>query len=193
MMEKRKAESEKAETGTRAQTFPLSAFPLSAFSLIPPYEELPPTYWEQHETTIVVASIAALILLSLGIWVGFRRKPVAAIPPEVQARRALEALLHRSEDAALLSEVSRLVRCYFTNAFELSSGEPTTAEFCRAILIDHKVGPKLSIETSSFLHRCDERRFSLPNSAPPLDAAARALELIKLAEARRELQAEPGK
>ncbi len=80
----------------------LAAFPLrgqtnseatnAPLTLSPPYGELPPTFFEQHGTILMLAGLGIIALAAFGLWLIFRPKPKTIIPPEVQARRALEAL-----------------------------------------------------------------------------------------------------
>lgn len=152
--------------------------------LAPPCPVLPPTFWEQNGAAILWAGIAALLLVILIVWLKLRPRPAAVIPPEAQARRALEALRSRPEDGAALSQVSQILHRYFRAAFELPPGELTTAEFCRVLANDEKTGPELSAAVSDFLRRCDNHKFS-KTAIEPLGAAAQALELVAQAEARR--------
>jgi hypothetical protein len=157
--------------------------------LVPPYSELPPTFWERNGTTVILSGLAGLLVVGAIIWFLRRSKPVVVLPPEVRARRALEALRAKAEDGDLLSQVSRILREYFLAAFELPPDELTTTEFCRMLSRHEKIGAELAAKASDFLRRCDERKFSaLP--AEPLNAVAVALELVELAEARRR-QVEP--
>jgi hypothetical protein len=152
--------------------------------LVPPYSELPPTFWEQHGLTIVLSSFVGLLIVGALVWFLRRSKPVVALPPEVQARLALEALRPKVEDGAVLSQVSQILRRYLRATFELPSEELTTTEFCRVMSSHEKVGVELAAKVSDFLRRCDERKFSaLPGE--PLNAVTVALELVALSEARR--------
>ena len=153
--------------------------------LSPPYAELPPTFWEQHGTAVLVAGLGVILLAGLVIWQCLRPKPKLILPPEVEARNALEALHQSNEDGALLSNVSQILRRYFIVAFQLSPGELTTSEFCRVIAGREQVGGELAAAVSDFLHRCDEQKFSPAKSAVSLGAVNQALALIKSAEARR--------
>lgn len=162
-----------------------SAAQEEAPALRPPLGELPPTFWEQQGTTIILSVVIALLLLALGIWLRLRPKPVAAVPPEVQARTALESLRNLPEDGAVISRVSQVLRRYVLAAFELPPGEPTTAEFCRQIAGNEIIDPGLSEALGTFLRQCDERKFTQSNPSTPLGAAARALELTELSETRR--------
>ena len=152
--------------------------------LAPPCPVLPPTFWEQHGSTLLLASLAALLLVALVVWRWLRPKPAAVIPPEVMARQALELLRSRPEDGAALSQISQILHRYFRAAFGLAPGELTTAEFCQTLAVDKNVGPQLAAAAGYFLRECDARKFS-PAATPPLGAATRALELIAQAEARR--------
>jgi len=148
--------------------------------------ELPTTFWEQQGTLIIVATVLALLVLALGVWLRLRPRPVAVVPPEVQARTALEALRNLPEDGAVISRVSQVLRRYVLAAFDLPAGEPTTAEFCRQIAGHDKIGPELCEALETFLRQCDEQKFALANPSAPLGAASRALELVALSETRRE-------
>ena len=150
-----------------------------------PYAELPPTFWEQHGTNLWFVGLGIFLLAGLVVWPCLRPKPKLILPSEVEARNALEALHQSNEDGALLSNVSQILRRYFIAAFQLSPGELTTVEFCRAIAGREQVGGELAAAVSDFLHRCDEQKFSPAKSAASLGAVNHALALIKTAEARR--------
>ena len=154
-------------------------------ALLPPYGELPPTFWEQHGTSVVIAGLAMIALAAFGVWLVFRPKPKIIIPPEVQARHALEILRHQPEDGTVLSRVSQVVRNYFIAAFQLAPGELTTAEFSRALSGHEQIGAENARSVSDFLHECDAKKFSASPAVLPLNAAGRALELIACAEACR--------
>jgi hypothetical protein len=134
---------------------------------------------------VVILGVLLLGLICAVVWLLTRPKPPVVVPPEVQAREALDPLRQQPEDGALLSRVSQILRHYVAAAFELPPGELTTAEFCRAVGGHAPIGPELSAALSEFLRQCDQRKFSPPAPAPPLSAVAQALKLIELAEARR--------
>ena len=170
----------------------ISALPLSAQpttnalpALAPAYGEIPPTFWEQYGTMIIVAGLVFVVLAALAIWKLLQPKPPVVIPPEVLAREALSKLQGQCEDVKLLSEVSQILRHYVSAAFKLPNGELTTAEFCAVIEGNEPIGEELAQTTASFLRECDVRKFSPANAAAPLNAASRALELVSLAEQRR--------
>ena len=154
-------------------------------ALSPPYGELPPTLWEQHETSFVFAGLGAIVLVVLGLFAVFRPRPKIIIPSEVQAREALNNLRQQPEDGVVLSRVSQVVRHYFSEVFQLSPGELTTTEFCREISGNDKIGPELLTATANFLRDCDDRKFSKDSVWVPLDASNRALNLVAQAEQRR--------
>lgn len=154
-------------------------------ALSPPYGELPPTFWEQHGTTIISSGVVVLALVTLAIWMRLRPRPPVILPPAEQARQALQILRHRPEDGALLSVVSAILRKYFVAAFQLSPGEFTTTEFCLVISRQEQIGVGLSAKVAEFLSQCDERKFGPVNPTIPLGAISRALELVRLAEEHR--------
>lgn len=153
--------------------------------LRPPLPELPPTFWEQHGSWIVFLAILVAASAVLGIAWLRRAKPTAAEPIEIHARRRLEALRQRPEDGDLLSEVSRVLKRYLAVAFELPSGELTTAEFCQAFQGHRAPGTELAESVSSFLRQCDALKFSPDEREAPVGAADRALTLVEMGEARR--------
>ena len=151
----------------------------------PPHAEIPPTFWEQHGLWVILFGILLLALVCAAAWFLTRPKPPVIVPPEVQARQALEPLRQQPEDGVLLSRVSQILRHYVAAAFGLPPGELTTAEFCRAIASHAQIGPDLSAALSEFLRQCDQRKFSPPAPAPPFSAVAQALKLIDQAQNRR--------
>jgi Domain of unknown function (DUF4381) len=173
--------------------------------LRPPLPEIPPTFWERNNGWIVAAGLLLFVAIAAFVAWLMRPKPPVVVPPDVQARKALEPLRGQPEDGALLSRVSQILRHYVAAAFALQPGEMTTADFCRAVAGQARVGEELSNALSAFLRHCDERKFApstaiaagnLPASgggilppeapsAPAMDTVAQALELIQLAEARR--------
>jgi hypothetical protein len=152
--------------------------------LAPPYAEMPPTYWEQHDSAIIAVGIVLLALAALGVWLGLRRKPIEIVPPATQARNELQALQALPEDGAVLSKVSQVLRRYFMAFFSLPPGEFTTAELCRVISGNEQIGAELSSAVAAFLRDCDARKFSTV-PVTPANAVSRALELVERGEAQR--------
>jgi hypothetical protein len=159
--------------------------------LRPPHGEIPPTFWEQHGVWLVIPGVLLLALAGAAVWFLTRPKAPVIVPPEVQARQALEPLRRAPEDGALLSRVSQILRHYVAAAFSLPPGELTTAEFCRVIASHAQIGPDLTAALSDFLRLCDQDKFSPPAPVPPLNAVAQALKLIDQAQTRRLILAQP--
>lgn len=153
--------------------------------LRPPRGEIAPTFWEQHGLWVIILGVLLLGLVCATVWWLRRRRPAVIVPPEAQARQALEPLREQAEDGAVLSRVSQILRRYVGAAFGLPPGEMTTADFCRAIAGHERLGAELSATLGDFLRRCDERKFAPPAPMPALGAAAQALKIIELAEVRR--------
>ncbi len=158
--------------------------------LRPPHAEIPLTFWDQYSSWVIVFGVLLVALVCAVVWFLTRPKPPVVVPPEVQARLALEPLRQRPEDGALLSQVSQVLRHYLTAAFGLPPGELTTAECCRAIAGQGRIGPELSAALSDFLRQCDQRKFCPPPPAPPLCAASQALKLVEQTHARCVAQAQ---
>jgi hypothetical protein len=167
----------------------LSAQTTSALPrLAPAYPEMPPTFWEQHQSTIIVAGFAVLAFAFFFLKVMLRPESPVILPPEVAARQALAKLQSQPEGGKILSEISQVLRRYIAAAFPFSSGELTTAEFSAALAGNEKIGAELAQTIATFLRECDERKFSPVNPSAPLNAATRALEIISLAEKVRDLR-----
>ena len=154
-------------------------------ALVPAYGEIPPTFWEQHQAIVLIGVCAFLMLAALVVWKMFNPRPAPVLPPETIAREALAKLQMEPEDGKLLSEVSQILRRYVGAVFGFPGGEMTTAEFCAVISRHKKIGTELAGGIASFLRECDVRKFSPANSPAPLNAVARALEIISRAEERR--------
>jgi hypothetical protein len=152
--------------------------------LAPPYPEIPPTFWEQYGSFVVIAFVVALVFVALILLLALRKKAVVVIPPEVQARNELKSLQALPDSPTVWSQTSQATRRYFVAAFALPPGEHTTAEFCRYLHAQEKVGADLASEVTTFLRDSDERKFA-PHTAPLVGVASRALVLVEKAEARR--------
>ena len=154
--------------------------------LIPPHGELGPTDWERYGGWIVAGSLVVLVAIALGIaWLRRPRPPVIT-PPDVLARRELEAMRGRPEDANLLVEVSRAFRRYVASALNLPPGELTTAEFQRALQSPPRTDPELTAAITAFLRRCDERKFAPAPPAASTGFVPLALELVDRIERQRQ-------
>ena len=152
--------------------------------LRPALAEMPPTVWDQYGVLIVVLSILGVGLLGTAIWWLLQPKPHVPVPIEIQTRHELEQLRKQTEDGKTISQVSQVLKRYIAVAFELPSGEMTTAELSRAAAGSQKVGNGLAARIGDFLRQCDEQKFS-PAGEAQSSAGARALELFQAGEARR--------
>jgi hypothetical protein len=134
-----------------------------------------------------------IILAIVGLVVYMTRpKPALVVPPQVEARSALDSLRGLPEDGRVLSRVSQVLKRYITAAFGLPGEELTTTEFAQAIAAEERVGPELSRIATEFLRECDQRKFAPGRSAPApvpegpaAGAVAKALGIIDVAESRR--------
>ncbi|MDB6112360.1 MAG: hypothetical protein JWR69_4110 [Pedosphaera sp.] len=156
-------------------------------TLRPPRDELRPSFWEQHGWIIMLAAFALLGAVAFLIRWLQRPKPVVAIPPETTARQAFSALQDRPEDAALVGEVSRILRRYIYSAFNLPHEELTTTEFNQALQTHPQIGAELATAVGNFLRQSDERKFAAVASAvPPQPVLAGASELVEKLERQRQ-------
>jgi hypothetical protein len=153
--------------------------------LRPPHAEIPPTFWEQHGWSVGIGSVVLVTLAGAALWQLLRPRPEPVVPPEVQARRALEQMRHEAETGAQLSRISQVLRRYVAAAFDLPPEELTTTEFCAALAAKTQIGSELSSALGQFLREGDERKFAPSASPGGFNAATRALELVARAEARR--------
>jgi hypothetical protein len=155
--------------------------------LAPPYPEIPPTFWEQYGSFILIAVIlmaGVMCLVAVALFLALRKRAAVAVAPEVQARNELKSLQALPDSPTVWSKTSQATRRYFVAAFALPPGEHTTAEFCRYLQAQEKVGADLAAEVTTFLRESDERKFA-PNTAPLVGVASRALVLVEKAETRR--------
>jgi hypothetical protein len=150
--------------------------------LAPPDAEIPVTFWEKYGLWLAAISIGLVLLLLLALWKSFERKPPVLPPPADTARAALGALPIGREDAAVLRQVVQILQIYFITGFKVVPSALTTAEFGEALARQEKIGVGLAGDVSAFLRQCDERKFSAAPNLAPLNAVARALELIQTAE-----------
>ena len=149
--------------------------------------------WEQHSAGISVVLVLLLVLMGLVVWLFTRPRPLVVIPPEVLAREALAALPATASEGVRLSQVSRILRHYIQQAFELPPAELNTTEFCRVVAEHAGIGPELAGVLTAFMRESDRRKFS-PEPAPAdnVNAVTEVLALIEQGEARRNyLRAQP--
>ena len=101
--------------------------------LIPAYGELPPTFWEQHQSQIIMLGFAFLAAVFLLVKKWLRPEAKVVLPPGMAARQALAKFQSKPEDGKVLSEVSQILRRHIIATFELPAAELTTSEFCAAV------------------------------------------------------------
>ena len=142
--------------------------------LRPPRGEIPPTFWERNGVWVIAAAVVLLVVIACVAWWLPRPKPAAPVPPDLRARKTLEPLRQKAQDGAVLSQVSQILRHYVSAAFALPPGEMTTADFCRAIADQGRLGDDLSASLSDFLRKCDALKF-----APPQTVAAGILPAVE--------------
>ena len=150
--------------------------------LVPAYGEIPPTFWEQYKAWMITGGFVLVLLLALAVWFLLKPKPPVVLSPAFIAREALKKLKHQAEDGSLLSEVSQIFRRYVGAVFGFPAGEMTTAEFSSTLAADPKADPQIAERVSAFLRDCDKVKFMAHNSALPLNAVGRALQLVEQIE-----------
>jgi hypothetical protein len=153
--------------------------------LRPPRGEIPPGFWEQHgNAALIGAALVAVAGVAALLWWRKRPRPVVEpVPPAETACLALAALRGRPPDAALVGEVSRVVRRYVLAALPREGEEPTTEELHRIVSADARLTPELAEALAGFLRDCDLRKFSPQGGMPP-GIVDRALELVRQLDAR---------
>ena len=117
-----------------------------------------------------------------------KKVPPPPVPPYVNARKQLETL-----DAATATPlaISKVVRNYLLDAFQIPARGATSAELLQWLSAHPKWDTQLASDTGAFLDSCDEAKFA---PAPPPGHPAtieKALALIARIEGRRVTQAIP--
>ncbi len=153
-------------------------------ALKPPRGPLPLSVYERHKP-LFWAGAGCLVLASGGLFFYLRRAlPEPVIAPALQARRDLENAAREIDPGLLLSDVSRVVRLYIVQTFNLPGGELNTAEFLSAAYASNDVGPRLADSLAVFLKACDDGKFAPEPAGLPGDPTAEALKLIAQGEQR---------
>lgn len=150
--------------------------------LRPPKPLLGPSFWEQHGAVVLAVAVGLVVAAGLVVlwWWRHIRSPkkTLPVPPHLQARRALAAVRASAEDERLAAEVSRVLRHYVREAFQLPPGEWTTAELHLAVRQHPQAGLELADALAELLRDCDVVKFAPVRPAEPRDLVARALDLI---------------
>jgi hypothetical protein len=151
--------------------------------LLPPRDLLPPAFWEQHGTAVLLgAASAGLVVLVALIWLRRRPRVQTIVPPAIIAREALAARRDRTEDTALIGEVSQIVRRYVLDRLKMERIEPTTEELARALAAVRRLAPEVRVALIEFLREGDVCKFACAPGPVPTGLVARAFELIERIE-----------
>lgn len=150
--------------------------------LLPPRGELSPGFWEQHgwELGILSVIVGAVAITAWRLWL--RPRAVPAVPPAALARRELEKLRGRHEDAALLGEIAGLTRHYFLRILPPPEEALTDKELSDRLLSGDMLEPELAQAAAEFFDLCQQRRFSPGETRPGIDPVNCALDLIDRAD-----------
>lgn len=147
--------------------------------LQPPHDELGPTFWEARGRILVLGNIAFFLLIGALFLLLRHPGKVIVEAPDAAARRLLESLRNRPEDAQLLAQVSRILRGYMVFAFCLPPDEFTTTELKFELQARPSADAALSAELIEFLQQCDKRKFAPEAPALSSGTVAKALELLE--------------
>src|SRR6185436_11731470 len=153
------------------------------FKLRPPRGEIPASFWEQNRKWLVPMGIAGALAAGLLVWYFSRPKLAAEVPPEVRARKELDALTNQGGDREVLSRTSQVLKRYLAEVFGLPKEEMTTAEFCKVFNAGMEPGEALSKNVCDFLRRSDQMKFA-PGPVPA-STVPEARRLLEQTEARR--------
>ena len=151
-------------------------------TLVPPYPEIPPTFWQQHQTAVIIGGFLFIVVQSLWLYKLLMRLQPKVEPVENLTRAALTGLLNEPEDGKLLSEVPRILRAYFGNQFQTAGAEATTAEFIASLERHPRLTAAVKTKAAALLNECDTAKFAPSRHAPDLDVVERALDLVNEAE-----------
>jgi hypothetical protein len=160
--------------------------------LRPPRGLMQPSFWELHEGKVMAGALAGLLGIGGLIWWRRRPRPVVSEAPEVTARRALEALRGRAEDAGLMTLVARGLCRYVQATLALAPEEWTTEQLLAAVRQGSPAKADLVHALEQLLRECDTRAFApLPPPAPP-GLVERALAFVDRLDQERRLRAQGG-
>jgi hypothetical protein len=148
-------------------------------ALVPAYGELPPTFWQQHQSGIIIGIFAGLGFAFWLLKVLLRPESPVILPPETVARQSLAALQNHPEDGETLVAVAKILRRYISETWNLPEQGLTTTEFCADLAKRPAPDAELATAVTRLLREWDERKFSPAPTVAPLNAVTRASELIE--------------
>jgi hypothetical protein len=124
---------------------------------------VPLTYWERYGTETIVGGVAAVLVLSLLVWLLLHKKVRPPLTPIERARQELaaaRALLATGQDQAFAITVSGAVRHYLENAYHMPAPERTTEEFLQEASRHDWLRGELTTLLRRFLELCDLAKFA---------------------------------
>ena len=152
--------------------------------LRPAKAHLPPGFWEEHGVWVVVPTVFVLVVAVVLLRIWLRPKPPVLLDPSVVARQALSALDEGKPHGSLLSDVSLVLRRYFTDAFQLPSQQFTDRELCQALREHPAVDKPLIDSSTAFFQEMERNRFNDETGILLTEAIQSARALIDQAEHR---------
>jgi Domain of unknown function (DUF4381) len=173
-----------------ASNFAMAAQEEKIPPLRPPKNELGLSFWQQYGWWVALGALIAVALIAFVVALLCRPRPQPVTPPQLAARRALEALRGRADDATLAVEVSHIFRVYLYFALNLPAEELTTAELGEVLRSPRLGDADLANAASGFLKRCDEKKFAPPTNEPPVRFVDAACHLIDRLETHRQRRIE---
>jgi hypothetical protein len=150
--------------------------------LKPPLHEMPPTFWEAHATQVSIGVVLATVLGVLLARALLRRRGEEAEPADRLARRALEALRGRPDDAQTAAEAALQLRRFTQAVLRLPAGELTTEEVIASLLATSPrpiapVPADVQDALARLLKECDACHFAPIPQGSRSGLVARALEI----------------
>lgn len=159
--------------------------------LRPAEESLPPTFWEQHGQTILLAGLTVVLVLTLLILWRRRKLPAASVSPEQIARETLRKLEGAPDNSVLAGLVLHALRQYIPAALVWPPGELTADEIVLRLNSEKKLATELNAEIIILLQQCEQRHFFSGQLKEAGRLAARALAVVKKIEAAKVQNATP--
>ena len=156
--------------------------------LRPPRGEVPASVEKKEDLRPWFIGAGILAVLAAILASRPKKLPPAPLPPYVNARKQLETL---DSSTATPLAISKVVRIYLLDAFQIPARGATSAELLQWLSAHPKWDTQLASDTDAFLDSCDEAKFA---PAPPPGHPAtieKALALIARIEGRRVTQAIP--